>query len=220
MPQIFTFATREPTAFESEFDTSRRGGTPKDCQAADYNAASQAFFEYDNHNYHFHMAAGQRWSLLTRDPVGLLPNSENVPLTIDPQHVEATAAPEFRFVEDWNKIGSSVYRLRTLRLPSRRTAPVPRQLQLDRWGSPTITGMPTSVGLAVSPGNTCNDSRLLDNETLCSNNVRRHHREIRPRSRLGSLRSRRLEHFFADVATTARFEGAVGSEPAALVFLI
>ena len=47
----------------------------------------QAFVEYDNDNYHFHTVAGQAWSLLTQNKVGMLPQTENTPLTIDAQYV-------------------------------------------------------------------------------------------------------------------------------------
>jgi hypothetical protein len=69
----------------------------------------QLFGEYDNDTYHFHVAAGQAWSLLTQNRVGMLPTSENVPLTIDAQYVvgfDWLRNPQIRFVQDWNNIAS------------------------------------------------------------------------------------------------------------------
>ncbi len=67
----------------------------------------QAYFAYDNDNYHFHMSAGQEWSLLTQNRVGMLNGTENTPLTIDAQYVVGfnwARQPAIRFVEDWNQI--------------------------------------------------------------------------------------------------------------------
>ena len=47
----------------------------------------QAFFEYDPDIWGFHLMAGQSWSLLTQNRVGMLGNTENIPLTIDAQYV-------------------------------------------------------------------------------------------------------------------------------------
>ena len=47
----------------------------------------QAYFAYDNDNWHFHFSAGQKWSLLTQNRVGMLNGTENTPLTIDAQYV-------------------------------------------------------------------------------------------------------------------------------------
>src|ERR1700731_2532481 len=46
----------------------------------------QAFMTYDNDNYHFHVLAGQAWSLLTQNKVGITPLTENLPLMIDAQY--------------------------------------------------------------------------------------------------------------------------------------
>ena len=67
----------------------------------------QGWMEYDNSDWHFHVSAGQQWSLATQDRVGMLPLSENVPLTIDAQYVVGfnwDRNPSIRFVEDINKM--------------------------------------------------------------------------------------------------------------------
>ncbi len=51
-----------------------------------------------------HILAGQEWSLLTTDRVGIIPRSENIPLTIDAQYVPGfnwTRNPQLRVVEDF-----------------------------------------------------------------------------------------------------------------------
>src|SRR5262245_60034752 len=46
-----------------------------------------AYFTYDNSGYGFHFLAGQTWSLLTQNQVGITPRKENIPLTIDANYV-------------------------------------------------------------------------------------------------------------------------------------
>ena len=47
----------------------------------------QVYGEYDNDTYHLHVVAGQAWSLLTKNYYGMLPGTENAPVTIDAQYV-------------------------------------------------------------------------------------------------------------------------------------
>ena len=47
----------------------------------------QAYFAYDDDNWHGHFSAGQMWSLLTQNRVGIFNGAENIPLTIDAQYV-------------------------------------------------------------------------------------------------------------------------------------
>jgi len=54
----------------------------------------QAYATYDNDNWHFHMLAGQSWSLITQFKVGITPREEHTPLTIDGQ--EAVGASTVR----------------------------------------------------------------------------------------------------------------------------
>ena len=49
-----------------------------------YNAGiRQAYGTYDNTNWGFHVLAGQSWSLLTQNQIGIIPRQENIPLTPD-----------------------------------------------------------------------------------------------------------------------------------------
>lgn len=58
----------------------------------------------DFDNLGFHILAGQEWSLLTTNTVGIIPRSEQIPLTIDAQYVPGfnwTRNPQARFVENF-----------------------------------------------------------------------------------------------------------------------
>ena len=91
--------------FETDFLGA--GVTANSRESNSYNLRMrQAFLEYDNDNYHFHVVGGQAWSLLTQNKVGMLPQTENTPLTIDAQYVAGfnwARQEQLRFVEDWNK---------------------------------------------------------------------------------------------------------------------
>ncbi|MDA8232976.1 MAG: FlxA-like family protein [Magnetospirillum sp.] len=61
---------------------------------------------YDDDKDGWHFLAGQTWSLLTLDRVGITPRSEITPLTIDAQYATGftwTRQPQVRLVKDWNK---------------------------------------------------------------------------------------------------------------------
>ncbi len=121
----------------------------------------QAFAEYDNDLWHFHFVGGQAWSFLTQNRVGALPNTENVPLTIDAQYVvgfDWLRNPQLRFVYDINKtawFGVSVEQPATV-FP----------------GAPA-SGFTNSVppGFATNINNFCQGASHLNNTTTCSNDV-------------------------------------------------
>jgi hypothetical protein len=71
--------------------------------ASNYNQSNswalrlrQGFFAYDNSYWGFHFLAGQAWSLLTQNQVGITARKENVPLTIDANYVVG-----FNFTRNW-----------------------------------------------------------------------------------------------------------------------
>jgi hypothetical protein len=80
----------------------------------------QAFLTYDNTDWGAHFLAGQAWSLLTQNKVGIIPRQENLPLTIDYNNAvgfDYTRNWQLRFVKDFHKtfwLGVSVENPATL----------------------------------------------------------------------------------------------------------
>jgi hypothetical protein len=120
----------------------------------------QAFGEYDNDIYHFHVVGGQAWSLLTQNRVGMLPNSENVPLTIDAQYVvgfDWLRNPQVRFVQDINNMASFGL---SIEQPG---AVFP--------GSPSASTVSPPAPIVTSINNTCTGASHLNGTTTCSNDI-------------------------------------------------
>jgi outer membrane murein-binding lipoprotein Lpp len=119
----------------------------------------QVFANYDYDDYHIHFLAGQAWSLLTQNRVGITPRYENIPLTIDAQYVVGfnwVRNPQVRFVEDWNHIawfGVSVEQPGAVfpSAPSAATVAPP--------------------GQTVNINTFCTTSSHLNGSTSCSNDV-------------------------------------------------
>jgi hypothetical protein len=120
----------------------------------------QAYAEYDNDTYHFHVAAGQAWSFLTQSRVGALPGSENVPLTIDAQYVvgfDWLRNPQIRFVGDWNNAVSYGVSI--------------EQPQAVFPGSVSASTVSPPAPIVTSINNTCTGGSHLNSTTTCSNDV-------------------------------------------------
>jgi hypothetical protein len=67
----------------------------------------QAFLTYDNTLNGWHVMAGQGWSLVTQNTVGITPRKENVPLTIEANYVAGfnyTRNWQLRFVKDFGPV--------------------------------------------------------------------------------------------------------------------
>ncbi len=65
-----------------------------------------AYLTYDNTAWGFHLLAGQSWSLLTQNTVGITPRKENIPLTIDADYVDGfnyTRGWQIRLVQDFGQ---------------------------------------------------------------------------------------------------------------------
>ncbi|HEY6258367.1 MAG TPA: hypothetical protein VIY51_21495 [Xanthobacteraceae bacterium] len=56
----------------------------------------QAYFTYDNSDWGWHFLAGQGWSMLTQNTIGITPRKENVPLTIEANYVAG-----FNYTRNW-----------------------------------------------------------------------------------------------------------------------
>jgi hypothetical protein len=149
-----------------ENDWLGAGVTANSRESNSYNLRMrQAWLFYDNDNYHFNVLAGQAWSMLTANKLGILPGTENAPLTIDAQYTVGfnwARQPELRFVQDWNKtlwFGVSI--------ESSQTAFASNGTPLA-FSAANGTIVPT--GLGVNPANGCNAAGLLNSTTSCSNN--------------------------------------------------
>jgi hypothetical protein len=120
----------------------------------------QLYAQYDNDVYHLHAVAGQAWSLLTQNKVGMLPGSENTPLTIDAQYVPGfdwLRNPQVRFVYDWDKIA---------------------WFGLSIEQPATVFPGGVSAGTVSPPGpvvtsinNNCTGASHLNGTTTCSNDI-------------------------------------------------
>jgi hypothetical protein len=124
----------------------------------------QAYASYDNDDWHFHLLAGQSWSLMTQFKEGIVPREENIPRTIDSQHVVGFSdarVPQVRLVGDWDKIvwfGVSA------------ESPQVNFLSNSN-GAGDVGGSPIPPGLGINDLNTCMASGLLNSETACSNDT-------------------------------------------------
>lgn len=121
----------------------------------------QAFGEYDNDLWHFHFVGGQAWSFLTQNRVGMLPNFENIPLTIDAQYVvgfDWLRNPQLRFVYDVDKIAWFGV---SLEEPAAVFPGAPSS------GNTNIV----PPGINTNINNFCQGSSHLNNTTTCSNDV-------------------------------------------------
>ena len=66
----------------------------------------QVYATFDRSDWGFHFLAGQAWSMLTLNRVGITPRQENIPLTIDAQYVVGfnwARQWQVRFVKDFDK---------------------------------------------------------------------------------------------------------------------
>lgn len=142
----------------------------------------QAYFAYDNDTWGGHFSAGQMWSLLTQNRVGMLNGTENTPLTIDAQYAvgfDWKRQPGIRYVQDVGKIawfGVSAEAPQTgFASNGNGVAGGPSIGNavngIVNGGNPNNTGLTTPLGVAVNPGNNCNAGGLLNSTTICSNNV-------------------------------------------------
>jgi hypothetical protein len=69
-----------------------------------------AYFTYDNSDSGFHLLAGQSWSMLVQNTVGITPRKENIPLTIEANYVagfDYTRNWQIRLVKDFGPMVSA-----------------------------------------------------------------------------------------------------------------
>jgi hypothetical protein len=98
-----------------------------------------AYITYDNDNWGFHLLAGQEWSMMMPNEVGIVPRNELIPLTINANYLvgyQFTDNWQVRLVKDFDK---KVWLGVSLENPATNLAP----------------GIPDTVnGLAVNVTNT------------------------------------------------------------------
>jgi hypothetical protein len=64
------------------------------------------YVTYDNTAWGFHLLAGQSWSLLTQNTIGITPRKENIPLTIEADYIDGfnyTRGWQVRLVKDFGQ---------------------------------------------------------------------------------------------------------------------
>jgi hypothetical protein len=151
--------------YESDFLGA--GVTANDRESNSYNLRiRQAFAEYDNDNAHFHVVAGQAWTLLTQNRVGMLPQTENTPLTIDAQYVVGfnwSRQEQLRFVYDVNKV---VWFGVSAEAPATGIA---GSFPSTSSGTTTFPGGGAGFPFLVNAANNCNNSAAFNSATFCSN---------------------------------------------------
>ena len=88
-----------------EMDFLASGTTSNSRESNSYTPRSrQLYATLDKDDWGLHVLAGQTWSLMTTNTVGIIPRKEQIPLTIDAQYVEGfnwLRVPQFRIVEDF-----------------------------------------------------------------------------------------------------------------------
>jgi hypothetical protein len=149
-----------------ENDWLGAGVTANSRESNSYNLRMrQAWLFYDNDNYHFNVLAGQAWSMLTANKVGILPGTENAPLAIDAQYAvgfDWARQPQLRFVGNWNKVAWFGVSVESSQTAFASNGP--------GFALSAANGAVPPVGLGLNPANTCNAAGLLNNTTSCSNN--------------------------------------------------
>ncbi|MGO9019084.1 MAG: hypothetical protein ACLQVJ_12120 [Syntrophobacteraceae bacterium] len=90
----------------AEADFLGAAQTANSNESNSYNPRMRVIYgTVDLTNCGIHVLAGQEWSLLTTDKVGIIPRQENIPLTIDAQYVPGfnwTRNPQLRVVQDFD----------------------------------------------------------------------------------------------------------------------
>ncbi len=88
-----------------EADFLGAGQTANSNESNSYNPRMRVFYgTIDESACGLHFLAGQEWSLLTTDKIGIIPRQENIPLTIDAQYVPGfnwTRNPQIRLAKDF-----------------------------------------------------------------------------------------------------------------------
>ena len=163
-----------------EMDFLGAGVTANARESNSYNLRiRQAYLTYDNDYAHFHLLAGQAFSLLTQTKSGIT-TDVNLPLTIDAQYVVGfnwTRQPQFRFVADWDKVYWFALSVESPQInfqsnsigiftgPQAGTSP-----SQNVSAATAIGGAVAPPGLTVNTLNACQSGGLLNSTASCSIN--------------------------------------------------
>ena len=137
------------------------------------------YLTYDDTANGWHLLAGQAWSLLTQNTVGITPRKENIPLVIDAQYVVGfnwSRNPQIRLVKDFGPMVSIGV-----------SAESPQVV----FQSPTS---PAPFGMVINNSNnggTAGSECVGSSDRLLDRYDTGFYRKGSLRSRLGTLRSRR-----------------------------
>lgn len=135
-----------------EMDFLASGVTSNSRESFSYTPRSRHLYAtLDKDDWGFHVLGGQNWSLLTTNGKGILPRTEQIPLTIDAQYVEGfnwLRVPQFRVVEDF---GHGIWAGISAESPQIVTSPI------------------TTPSSGVNYTNNGNAAGLLNNSTTYSN---------------------------------------------------
>jgi hypothetical protein len=89
-----------------ETDFLSAAPTANSVESNSYNPRlRQAYAAYDNSDWGLHVLAGQAWTLLTQNKIGITPRQENIPLTIEHQLVPGftwARQPQLRVAKDFD----------------------------------------------------------------------------------------------------------------------
>ncbi|MEJ0091888.1 MAG: hypothetical protein WDN46_00090 [Methylocella sp.] len=109
------------------------------------------YLTMDQDDFGFHVLAGQNWSLLTANTRGIMPRTENTPLTIDTQFVPGfnwARQPQIRVVKDFDK---TLWFAVSAENPQTNTFVGP-----GAQAGPFVGGVPTVGSTAALPGTLVN----------------------------------------------------------------
>ncbi len=98
-----------------EFDFNASAASANSYQSNSYTPRIRHLYgTYDDSKYGVHILAGQTWSFLTPETVGMVPRKEQIPLVIDTNYLPGFTwdrNPQLRITKDFNKkfwIGASI----------------------------------------------------------------------------------------------------------------
>jgi hypothetical protein len=126
-----------------------------------------AYLTYDNTAWGFHLLAGQSWSLVTQNTVGITPRKENIPLTIEASYVDGfnyTRGWEIRLVKDF---GQKVWLGLSVETPA---TVLPPPLAGAGFNAGIPSGANTVNGLEINAVNTAT-SGFLNGVNVTTNHV-------------------------------------------------